>query len=92
MMRQTCGTKSGMLAHQSAGERMCGTCSYADAALRIAAEGIAERPSPADRSLIPVSPDQARINALILDAEVQAWEREHAGFNRTSLRVVRGAA
>jgi hypothetical protein len=73
--RETCGTLGGAVAHQAAGEPLCGACTYADQLLRISAEGIPSRPKPPGW-LAPVTPDQAVINAAVLEAELEALENE----------------
>ena len=73
-VRETCGTLHGALAHQAAGERMCGWCARAEAVARASAEGIPSRPSPL---WPPVTPEQARAHAEILDAEVARYELDN---------------
>jgi hypothetical protein len=75
-MRPGCGTLAGMLAHQSAGEPACGTCTLADAKARIEAEGIPSRPSPPGW-LPPVTAEQAALNAAVLDAEVAIYDADY---------------
>ncbi len=76
VIREMCGTKAGMLAHQAAGESLCGTCAYTEQARRIAAEGIPSRPTPPGW-LPPVTADEAEQHALVLDRETEAYEIEH---------------
>jgi len=78
--RQSCGSLAGMIAHQSAGERPCGWCVQAETAARLAAEAITWRPAPAGR-FEPVSQEQARENAAVLKAEVEAYERSRGATN-----------
>ena len=74
MIRETCGTLRGALAHQAAGEVPCGWCARAEAVARASAEEIPSRPSPA---WPPVTPEQARDHAEILDREVARYELDH---------------
>jgi hypothetical protein len=87
--RESCGTPAGLLAHQSAGEKPCGTCALEDAVRRIAAEGVPSRPTAAGW-LAPVARAQAAANAAVLLAEVEEFDRSHRGGGRRPLRVVRG--
>lgn len=83
--RDCCGSLRGMVAHQSAGEEPCGWCRGAEAVARIGAEAI---PSgmPAVNSLEPVSPERAAVNARVLAAEVEEFERGHGARNVVPLR------
>lgn len=92
MIRETCGTRAGLMAHQSAGERPCGWCDYAQQARRIAAEGIPSRPTPPGW-LPPVSAEQAAHNAALLHSEVIAAEvaAKVANRERRHLRAVPAA-
>lgn len=74
MTRETCGSVSGLLAHQAAGEKPCGTCAYADQVRRISAEGIPARPS--SPHCAPVTPQDAAQHRADLLAEVVSWDRE----------------
>ncbi len=88
--RDCCGSLTGMIAHQTAGEKPCGWCIQADAAARLAAEAITWRPSPAG-ALEPVSSEQATANRAVLAAEIEASERGHGATNVVPYRR-RGAA
>lgn len=83
MYSESCGTPRGALAHQQAGESLCGWCLEAEAAARLRAEGIPQRPSAAPGTtaayMAPVSAVQAAVNRAILSAEVEAYERDHPG-------------
>lgn len=70
--RTSCGTVCGAVAHQQAGEDLCGFCLLAD---RVAA-AVAAQAYPA-RIWTPVTPEQAARNAAVLDAEVAAYEIDH---------------
>jgi hypothetical protein len=89
VIRPSCGTLAGLLAHQAAGERPCGTCVYEDAVRRFAAEGLPCRPTPVGW-LAPVTRAQAAENAALLLAEVEEFDRSHRGGGRRPLRVIRG--
>lgn len=69
-----CGTLRGAIAHQTAGEPLCGWCVLGEAAAALAAEGL---PRPSGMSHTPVTPGQAALNRGVLDAEVEAYERDH---------------
>jgi hypothetical protein len=77
--RGSCGSLPGLVAHQSAGEKPCGWCAQAGASARLAAEAITWRPSPVAAPFEPVTAIQARINAVTLLAEVEAYERARHG-------------
>lgn len=89
--RDACGTLRGMIAHQSAGEEACGWCAHAEAAARLSAEA---GPSRALRSglLEPVSAAQAALNARVLAAEVEEFERGRGAANVVPYRGRRPAA
>ncbi len=96
--RHSCGSLAGMIAHQTAGEQPCGWCVQAETAARLAAEAITWRPASAG-SFEPVTADQATANRAALEAELDAYEAEHAparpGRYRDDLarkRAVKGAA
>jgi hypothetical protein len=76
--RDSCGTLRGRIDHQSAGEDPCGWCVQAEATARLASEAVTRRPVRFD-ALEPVSEERARANAAALDAEVEAYERDHRG-------------
>lgn len=78
--RDCCGTLRGMIAHQAAGERPCGWCVQAETAARLSAEAVTWRPSPAG-AFEPVSAGRAAVNAAVLAAEVEAFERGHGAAN-----------
>jgi hypothetical protein len=75
VIRVSCGSAAGLLDHQAAGEPPCGTCAYAEGVRRISAEGIPARPTPAGW-LPPVTPDQAVMNAALLEAALESLENE----------------
>lgn len=92
--REGCGTHLGLLLHQANGEEPCAECRYhewarlvlygTEAGRRLLAEAIPQRPSPVPAEpLKPVTPEQARRNRKILEAEVIAYERAH-GDGRTA--------
>ncbi len=82
MVRDTCGSVPGALAHQAAGESLCGWCSYAEQARRIAAEGIAARLSPPPETDVrPVSAADAAMHLAVLRREVTEFDRAHPGWN-----------
>lgn len=97
--RETCGTLRGALAHQRAGEPLCGWCLLAEAAARIRAEGIPQRLSPApgtpEALLAGVTPAEAAEHRAVLAAEVEAYERDHPrafdNRRRVPLRLVGGS-
>jgi len=84
MIRETCGTLRGALAHQAAGEPWCGWCTHAERLARLAAEAIPGRP-PAPRAVprpavavhadapAPVTAEEAAANAALLDAETASF-------------------
>lgn len=74
MIRETCGTLRGALAHQAAREPLCGWCTHAEAIARASAEDIPRRPSAI---WPPVAPEDARGHANVLDAEVAQYELDH---------------
>lgn len=78
--RQICGSLRGMIAHQSAGEQPCGWCLQGETAARLAAEA-APTGLRAANVLEPVSPEQAAVNARVLAAEVEEFERGHGAMN-----------
>lgn len=78
--RDSCGSLRGMIAHQSAGERPCGWCTAAETAVRLSAEAVTWKPVPAG-AFDPVTPEQAKANADLLAAEVEAFERGHGATN-----------
>ena len=93
--RESCGTARGALAHQTAGEPLCGWCLEAETAARLRAEAVPRRPAPApgtrEECLAPVTPAQAAVNRAVLAAETEAWERDHPGAShdrRSLLRLV----
>lgn len=95
--RETCGTARGALAHQTAGEPLCGWCLEAEAMARARAESVPRRPSPAPSTapgyLAPVTAAQAAANYALLGAEVEAFERANPHFGRrdgSPLRLVTG--
>jgi hypothetical protein len=85
MIRETCGTLRGALAHQSGGEDWCGWCLHAERVVRLTAEAIPERPPRPPRPLpmssapvytdapLPVTVKQAAANAALLDAEAATF-------------------
>ena len=73
MIRETCGTKRGALAHEARGESLCGWCAHAEQVTRLSAERVARVPAAAGFYL-PVTAAEARENAALLDAEVHAHE------------------
>jgi hypothetical protein len=73
--RDCCGTLRGMVAHQSAGEHPCGWCVRAETAARLEAEAVTWRPAPAG-AFEPVTADQATVNRAVLEAALDAHERE----------------
>lgn len=89
MTRESCGTLAGLLAHQAAGEKPCGTCALEDAVRRITAEGVPTRPTPAGW-LAPVTREQAALNRAELEGELDRIEETRRGGGRRPLRVVRG--
>lgn len=89
MIRPSCGTLAGLLAHQAAGEKPCGTCAFEDGIRRLAAEGLPSRPTPAGW-LPPVTRAQAAANAALLAAEAEEFDRTHRGGGRRPIRVIRG--
>jgi hypothetical protein len=81
MIRDTCGSVAGILAHQAAGEPLCGWCSYAEQAHRIAAEGIPARPAAAAAiAARPVSAEDAAMHLAVLQREVIRFDRAHQGW------------
>jgi hypothetical protein len=95
MVRDTCGAVAGALAHQAAGEPVCGWCSYAEQARRIAAEGIPSRLAPpSETDVRPVSAADAALHTAVLRREVLAFDREHAGWDwrAEALRDAAGSA
>ncbi len=77
MIRETCGTFRGAIAHLTAGEEQCGWCQQAERCARLAAEATAPPPMPIGvPSLAPVSAERAALNRNVLDAEVLAFEHE----------------
>jgi hypothetical protein len=70
--RPSCGTVAGAIAHQQAGEDLCGFCLLAD---RVAA-AVAAQAYPA-RIWTPVTREQAERNLAVLAAEVRAYEIAH---------------
>ena len=82
MVRDTCGSVASALAHQAAGEPLCGWCSYAEQARRIAAEGIPGRLAPPPETDVrPVSAADAAMHLAILRREVTEFDRAHPGWN-----------
>jgi hypothetical protein len=80
MIRPICGSVPGALAHQAAGEPVCGWCSWAEKARRIEAEGIPSRvPPPPESDVRPVSDVDAAMHALVLRRELAAFEKAHPG-------------
>jgi hypothetical protein len=78
--RDVCGTLRGMIAHQSADEDPCGWCAQAETAARLGAEAVTWKPVRPS-ALEPVSSEQAAVNAAILAAEVEEFERGHGATN-----------
>lgn len=84
MIRATCGSLRGAVAHGVAGEALCGWCLHAERLARLAAEAIPERP-PAPRPVpravaavhadapAPITAEEAAANAALLDAETAAF-------------------
>jgi hypothetical protein len=70
VIRDTCGTVRGAIAHQQAGEPQCGFCLHAELVARISAEGLA--PPPASPNAVG-----AVMRRRQLAAEVRAFEEHH---------------
>jgi hypothetical protein len=89
MIRPSCGTARGALAHQAAGEPWCGWCKTAERAAALDAERFPSRPLPLEPlplpecAYAPVTPEQGAGNAALLDAEVLAYEREWVSGHRS---------
>jgi hypothetical protein len=79
VIRPTCGTKHGFLEHQAASEWPCGWCIHAERVARLTAERLAPAVSP---GYAPVTPDQAAVNARVLDHEVAGFDADHRGEAR----------
>lgn len=98
MIRASCGTLAGALAHAEAGERQCGWCAQGEAVARLEAERVPRRQPAADPVFRPLTAAQAERNAAVLAAEAQAYERDHpvAGngdhHRAEALRVIQGGA
>ena len=88
MIRVSCGSVAGLLDHQAAGERPCGTCAYADQVRRISAEGIPSRPAPAGW-LPPVTREEAAQNAAVLFIEVGSYDTEYRARGTRKRRPLR---
>jgi hypothetical protein len=90
--RESCGTARGAMAHQGAGERLCGWCAEAEAAARLRAEAYPSRPqAPGAELLAPVTARQASINRAALDKALEGveWEPDPTGHR---LHVIKGSA
>lgn len=69
--RESCGTVPGAVAHQEAGESLCGWCAMGERVALLAA-GLA---SPGFYP--PVTPQQAEMNRALLASELRAYEIGH---------------
>jgi hypothetical protein len=67
------------MAHQAAGEPLCGWCSYAEQAHRIAAEGNPARLAPPPEAV--QLPGAAAMRLAVLRREVAAFDRAHRGWH-----------
>lgn len=97
MIRGSCGTLAGALAHAEAGEAQCGWCAHGEALAALEAERVPRRPSSDGPVFRPLTAAQARRNAAVLAAEAEAYEREHPGAydgrrRAGGLRVIPGGA
>lgn len=82
------------MAHQRAGERLCGWCAEAEGLARLRAEAFPSQPSPpGSEYLAPVTERQASINRADLSRALDGtdWEPEAEPEPRRPLRVVKGA-
>lgn len=88
--RESCGTARGAMAHQEAGERLCGWCAEAEALARLRAEAIPSRPPvPGSELLAPVTARQASIHRAELDRALEGVEWEPDPHHR--LHVIKGS-
>ena len=97
MYRESCGTLRGAIDHQAAGEALCGWCLEEEAIVRLRAEAVPRRPTPAPGTstelLAPVSAVEASVNRAVLAAEAEAFERDHpegTGRRAGTLRLIPG--
>lgn len=88
--RESCGTARGAMAHQHAGERLCGWCAEAEAAARLRAEAYPSRPArPGEEYLAPVTAMQASIHRAALEEALDGTEWEPNPHRQ--LRVIKGS-
>lgn len=98
MIRASCGTLAGALAHADAGERQCGWCAHGEAVARLEAERVPRRQPAAEPVFRPLTAAQAQRNAAALAAEAEAYERDHPvsghgdRHHAEALRVITGGA
>jgi hypothetical protein len=80
------------MAHQGAGERLCGWCAEAEAAARLRAESYPSRPSaPGAELLKPVTARQASINRADLSRALDGTDWEPEPEPLRPLRVIKGS-
>lgn len=88
MIRPSCGTVRGALAHQAAGEAWCGWCAQAERSARLAAEAGPSLPGSPHGA---VTAAEAQRHAQRLDIEVAAHEgkwKSDRNWRGQHLRVV----
>lgn len=75
--REICGSLKGALAHQAAGEELCGWCAQAERTAFLAAEASRPQlPEPVG-GFLPVTELEASVHRAVLEAEVKAFEQAH---------------
>lgn len=88
MIRETCGTVRGAIAHAAVKEPLCGWCLQAERVARIAAELITV---PDRRPVLvfdPVTPEEAAEHCEELLRELDVFEAAHPEGHGTHWRVI----